>query len=91
MPNKADYSDFDVRGPLYPEPSYTKGKPFASLKVTKEIKHPVLGCRREFFDHSISMRLYNLDSAESLLADAKKAFRHGGYATCSYAWKQGLQ
>jgi hypothetical protein len=82
-----DYSGFDVMGPLYPEPDYSKGKPLSYEKAGKDIKAEIVGYGGTLFDHRIGMRLYHVKTNKLVLVDAEEVFKYGNYTTCSYTWK----
>jgi len=84
---KVDYSNFDVMGPWYPEPDYTRGKPCITTKLARPIRGKTVGIGSELFDRTIGMRLYDTKSNMLVLVDAEEAFKHADYATCSYTWK----
>ena len=84
---RVDYSHFDVMGPWYPKPDYTRGKPCITKKVTKGMQGRIVGLGSRLLDRTVGMRLYDTKSDELVLVDAKEAFKHRAYFTCSYTWK----
>jgi hypothetical protein len=82
-----DYSNFNVMGPWYFDIDHFRGKPQITTKKCKHIQARVVGDNGVLFDHTVGMRLYNVESRELLLVDAEEAFKYRAYCICSYMWK----